>query len=182
MMKKQVIRLTNTIKVRRIATILSCSAVFSSLKLPIVYFQIVQILALTGKASIIIYTFKDSLPKHFIWYFFCSLYCFTSQVIECFYPSFPCHHMNCMKFLFWYIGRKKDIQRLTLTDILLSICCHLYNPSLVEFHRCFKDVFCPIIQEIEVLYRSAVRDNAFPYFVGVFSEILEDIFKIFVLK
>ena len=172
MMKKQVIKLTNTINVRRIATILSCSAVFSSLKLPIVYFQIVQILALTGKTTIIIYTFKDSLPKHFIWYCFCSLYCFTSQVVECFYSALPCHHMNRMKLLLWYIGRKKDIQRLTLTDIFLSIRCHLYDPSLVEFHRCFKDVFCPIIQEIQVLYRSAVRNNTFPNFVGVFPEVL----------
>tara|TARA_R100001443_G_C3305181_1_gene166347 strand:+ start:610 stop:765 length:156 start_codon:yes stop_codon:yes gene_type:complete len=45
--KKQVMKLTTTIKVLRIAIALSCSTVLSSLKLPMVYFQIVQALPLT---------------------------------------------------------------------------------------------------------------------------------------
>ena len=47
--KKQVMKLTTTIKVLKIAIVSSCSTVLSSLKLPIVYFQIVQALAFTTK-------------------------------------------------------------------------------------------------------------------------------------
>lgn len=47
--KKQVTKLTTTINVLRIAIALSCSTVLSSLKLPMVYFHIVQALSFTAK-------------------------------------------------------------------------------------------------------------------------------------